>query len=167
MALIKCKECGIEVSEKAAACVKCGAPLEQESLAIKFFAGCIMVAMGMGILYGILKLIQPNAPDDATNPVEVAIKPDSIYTTLPGNITCPTEDLLLEAVQHANAGEKTLFSQTLLQNGGMCMEFPAGVKVRVLHVDNNRSPDHAIIRFGLLDAPNADGMWAIDRLIRK
>jgi uncharacterized OB-fold protein len=26
MALIKCKECGTDVSNKAAACVKCGAP---------------------------------------------------------------------------------------------------------------------------------------------
>lgn len=27
MALIKCSECGAEVSDKAAACVKCGAPI--------------------------------------------------------------------------------------------------------------------------------------------
>lgn len=30
MALIKCPECGTEVSDKAAACIKCGCPLQKE-----------------------------------------------------------------------------------------------------------------------------------------
>ena len=30
MALIKCPECGREVSDKAAACIHCGFPLEKE-----------------------------------------------------------------------------------------------------------------------------------------
>jgi hypothetical protein len=94
------------------------------------------------------------------------IKPESIYTTLPGNITCLTEDFLLEAIKHANAGEQTLFNQMLAVNGGPCMVFPAGVQVRVLSVDNE-SASHAIIRFNLADTPNAAGAWAIDRLIMK
>lgn len=32
MALIKCKECGHEVSDKASACPNCGCPLEKESI---------------------------------------------------------------------------------------------------------------------------------------
>lgn len=32
MALIKCSECGTEISDKAAACVKCGAPLQPVSI---------------------------------------------------------------------------------------------------------------------------------------
>lgn len=31
MALIKCKECGTEISDKAATCVKCGAPVKKAS----------------------------------------------------------------------------------------------------------------------------------------
>ncbi len=35
MALIKCKECGKEVSDKAGACPNCGCPIEKESIFIE------------------------------------------------------------------------------------------------------------------------------------
>jgi len=31
MALVKCKECGQEVSQKAGSCPKCGAPIEKKT----------------------------------------------------------------------------------------------------------------------------------------
>lgn len=103
---------------------------------------------------------------DQTPIAHDGIKPDAIYTTLPNNVACPTEDLLVKLIEHANAGERALASQMLAPSGGPCMVFPAGVQVRILHVDEGQSPDHAIIRFNLVDSPNADGEWSIDRLVK-
>jgi hypothetical protein len=105
------------------------------------------------------------APPAASKPVE--IEPEQIYTTLPNNLACPTEGLLVEAIQHANAGERTLLEQMIVTNGGPCMVFPAGVPIRVLHVDRSAGLKLSIIRFGLVDRPGAEGMWAIDSIVVK
>lgn len=42
MALIKCKECGAEVSDKADVCPKCGAPFK---LRVKGPSGCMMILL--------------------------------------------------------------------------------------------------------------------------
>lgn len=51
MALIKCKECGEQVSDKAASCPKCGAPNSKKS---KGPSGCMMVFF---IIIGVLILL--------------------------------------------------------------------------------------------------------------
>lgn len=50
MALIKCRECGAEISDKAAACVKCGAPVK--SAKAKPQTGCLPVIVGILIVFG-------------------------------------------------------------------------------------------------------------------
>lgn len=51
MALIKCKECGDQVSDKAASCPKCGAPIAKKN---KGPSGCMMVFL---IFVGVLILL--------------------------------------------------------------------------------------------------------------
>ncbi|CAM4403229.1 TPA: zinc ribbon domain-containing protein [Citrobacter braakii] len=51
MALIKCKECGEQVSDKAASCPKCGAPIAKKN---KGPSGCMMVFF---IFVGVLILL--------------------------------------------------------------------------------------------------------------
>lgn len=51
MALIKCKECGDQVSDKAASCPKCGAPVAKKN---KGPSGCMMVLL---IFVGVLILL--------------------------------------------------------------------------------------------------------------
>lgn len=44
MSLIKCTECGKEISDKASACINCGAPIEKETASEQepeYLAGCI------------------------------------------------------------------------------------------------------------------------------
>lgn len=50
MALIKCKECGETVSNKADACPKCGAPFK---LRVKGPSGCMMILL---VLVGVIFL---------------------------------------------------------------------------------------------------------------
>ncbi|WP_288823558.1 hypothetical protein [uncultured Paraburkholderia sp.] len=50
MALIKCRECGTDVSDKAAACVNCGAPIK--STKSKSKTGCLPVIVGVFIVFG-------------------------------------------------------------------------------------------------------------------
>jgi hypothetical protein len=53
MALIKCKECGSEISSKAKACPHCGAPTKKEGIQ----PGClgrILILVGILVLGGAL-----------------------------------------------------------------------------------------------------------------
>lgn len=59
MALIECTECGVQVSDKASACVKCGAPITppRELKASKGFnPGILAVGGALIVLLGILFL---------------------------------------------------------------------------------------------------------------
>ena len=54
MSLIKCSECGNEVSDKAAACPKCGAPVQIEKTSAKKSSG---VGGGFGIFIAVMVLL--------------------------------------------------------------------------------------------------------------
>lgn len=55
MALVKCKECGAEISKKAKSCPKCGAPNKASS------SGCgILVLLGIGLIVAIAIIGSPS-----------------------------------------------------------------------------------------------------------
>lgn len=60
MSLIKCKDCGSEVSTKAKSCPKCGAPIKKE--AKQYGCGTVIV-VGIGLFI----LISIFTPDDSSN----------------------------------------------------------------------------------------------------
>lgn len=79
MALIKCRECGTEVSNKAAACVKCGAPVKRPaSKAAETVAGLIVVGLVGWILVQIFG--GTSRPTAAEKPAqaETACKSDDL-----------------------------------------------------------------------------------------
>ena len=45
MALIKCRECGTEISDKAASCVKCGAPVKKKSKTAETIGGLVIIGL--------------------------------------------------------------------------------------------------------------------------
>jgi hypothetical protein len=51
MALIKCKECGVDVSTSAKACPKCGAKPPRKTSVLTW----IMIALFVGVVYGMVK----------------------------------------------------------------------------------------------------------------
>lgn len=80
MALIKCRECGTEVSSKAAACVKCGAPVKKRmSKGAETGAGLVVVGLVGWILVEIFSgsSTRPETPEK-TAQTEVACKSDDI-----------------------------------------------------------------------------------------
>lgn len=60
MALVKCKECGVEISEKADKCPQCGSPSQKKSSGFGAFAVLVLLfAIGFS-------LMSPSADDDAS-----------------------------------------------------------------------------------------------------
>lgn len=56
MAIVKCKECGSQVSSKASACPGCGAPVTSARIVIKAVFRYSMYAMFALILFVVLKV---------------------------------------------------------------------------------------------------------------
>ena len=59
MAMIKCKECGKEISDTAKACVNCGAPLKSDDFhkelnAAKRVAIAIIILLGLFAIFNII-----------------------------------------------------------------------------------------------------------------
>lgn len=173
MALIKCKECGTEISDKAKTCVKCGAPVSTFISDEKAGFGCLVVIflIGMAAWYfwpasgnksTVSNASVTQAADVSSN---AKIQVEQIYTSRPGNLMCATEQGLIDAIRHAAAGETTLFQRMLVSNGGQCMEFPGGVRIKVIQVDAKPFAGHALVKFTPEDAPNANGVWAGDALV--
>lgn len=62
MALVKCRECGKEISDTAKKCVHCGAPLKdgdfsKELKALKRVAIVVIIALAVVFIYNIISSI--------------------------------------------------------------------------------------------------------------
>lgn len=64
MALIKCKECGGKVSNKADTCPKCGAPFK---LRVKGPSGCMMILIVFVSVIALLIFVSKMNVDSSTN----------------------------------------------------------------------------------------------------
>jgi Domain of unknown function (DUF4352) len=62
MALIKCKECGQEVSKKAGSCPKCGAPIKKKTSLITWIVAIIIVLWVIGYIAN-----QGNTPSETSS----------------------------------------------------------------------------------------------------
>lgn len=97
MALIKCSECGTEVSDKAAACIKCGAPIYAQSKAtaaplnqpkrksrlLKVVAWAFGIFVVFSVLAGIFSKSNPDQPADADPaPQQPAQAPPAVPATV-------------------------------------------------------------------------------------
>ncbi len=78
-----------------------------------------------------------------------------IFISTPNNITCPTKELIYQAVVFANGKQNDAFNNLLLKNGGQCMTFEYTVPVRILEVDGD------VIGYRLESVPNAEAMYAL------
>lgn len=82
MALIKCKECGVDVSSKAVACPKCGAQIATQKMGCSTFIGIIFFG---GIILLVLTSIF-SSPESNTPPQgESANIGSSVQPSLPGS----------------------------------------------------------------------------------
>ncbi|MGC4088316.1 MAG: zinc ribbon domain-containing protein [Polyangiaceae bacterium] len=61
MALVKCKECGNEVSKKATACPKCGAPGAPGFSIVRVLVGVLVVLIGGPLVLGAMGALSSHA----------------------------------------------------------------------------------------------------------
>ncbi len=81
MALIKCKECGHEISQKATSCPKCGAPLPKRTSVVTWIVAGVL---GLLLLNGILRSGSTPPSEQASTEVAAArppAPPKQIYRT--------------------------------------------------------------------------------------
>ena len=80
MALIKCKECGTEISDKAVTCVKCGAPVaKQQSDGGKMLGGLGVFIVGALIIWGCVSAFggsSGSGKNDSANQAQSCAKDD-------------------------------------------------------------------------------------------
>ncbi|MGF6664984.1 hypothetical protein QF000_006652 [Paraburkholderia atlantica] len=81
MALIQCRECGTYISNKAAACVKCGAPVKKPAKAREVVGGIVVLGLIGWIaaeMFGGSSSNSSEAPADKPAAVEQACKSDDL-----------------------------------------------------------------------------------------
>jgi len=66
MAMITCKECGTEISSKAAKCPKCGAPAKKRTSLVTWFIVVVIGVVAAGVL------MSPDSGDQPARPNAVA-----------------------------------------------------------------------------------------------
>ena len=72
MGLMKCKECGAEVSSKAAKCPKCGAPMPKKTSVFTMFVAGIFAIGAIGAVFGVSNKTPPTADDLAAQQAQTA-----------------------------------------------------------------------------------------------
>lgn len=93
------------------------------------------------------------------------IQAGQVYVSQPGNLVCATEQGLIDAIHLAAGGDVKSFQRVLVSNGGQCMEFPEGVRIKVTEIDARQSSGHALIKFVPENSHGASGVWASDALV--
>lgn len=84
MALIKCKECGAEVSSKAEACPKCGAKVADKPMGCGSILGFILLGfIGLGIIGSFLS--EPQSSSSTNAPAAAASEQTMVATPEPGS----------------------------------------------------------------------------------
>lgn len=80
MALTKCRECGTAISDKAAACVKCGAPVKKQATKAQSFVGGVVILGLVGWIASELFSGSSGSPPAPEKPAqtEVACKSDDL-----------------------------------------------------------------------------------------
>jgi len=79
MALIKCKECGTDVSDRATTCVKCGAPIKAPKAKARSGCGVIVLgAIGVGVVVMIAAGSRNHSQNAASKSAEEACQKDDL-----------------------------------------------------------------------------------------
>lgn len=164
MALIKCHECGNEVSTEATACPKCGAkPKAMATNLNKNLKGSEVIS---GLVFGVFVIwvlssifsSNPSASSSSVSPPRPALAPEMIVQPVSGQFlaACQTKEKLGELLTHKSMQEKTKFAAMF--DSFDCTLIPVTEKYKILSVY-----DH-MVEVVNVDAKfiTAEGMWAIE-----
>ena len=136
MSLIKCKECGEEVSKNAAACPKCGNPIKkaatQYGCGTLIFGGVVAV-----ILWAAFTSSTPRTPQTATPGVKYS-KPTAAEP--PG---CSVANIHIKSMKAGFADKCRVSDCTILEGVAVltntCSE-PVGVQLKITSLDKAGNP---------------------------
>jgi len=182
MALIICKECQAEVSSKAAACPKCGAPIKAKRGTIGC-GGCIMIFLligGLGVAVSVYRRMAVDLPKEMADAERVrqeaiahvqsatkqAANPPSPITSpasepnKPQSIQAPAQTPVLaappKAVKPAAAGELFKLEFTIVPPNGVYVR-PTGLKITAPSGDPRYAEvEDAIKAFARTISPGCD-----------
>lgn len=164
MAIIKCHECGGDVSTEATACPKCGAkpPVKAKPSRLSLILACGIVAIGVVGLWS--KVDREDRQREGVTassvavvtPVVERIKPESLISFKSGTIACLTQDALFQLTAHAAKGEMTKANAV---DG--CIFIDASKKLKVLSVKYpDDGGDLGLLEIVGADSSMSDGAWA-------
>jgi hypothetical protein len=103
VALIKCTECGTEVSDKAPACVRCGAPVvtpKQQTEKVALWAKALIFSLFAGVVFLIINKNQEDAgrEKEAEAKIQLQIAAPSLAVTAP-HWSAPNDQNAFEQVR--------------------------------------------------------------------
>jgi hypothetical protein len=146
MALIKCRECGHEVSDKAKACQNCGAKPKAPSTFLKYVGGFIALLFVLSVI-GKLSDHQPSQPEQAVTPLEsnqqaeishVKESPvtfDMPLQTTSGTLVCPFSSALDNregrGLQAAMKSRVEIFGRQEDAEKAGCQEWREGLPIQL------------------------------------
>jgi hypothetical protein len=108
MALIKCTECGKEISDKAKTCPSCGAPVvTPKTKATKALSGClgIIIVLSLALIVLLAIVGKSSSGDAATAPATAPAKASSSATATARPVTPPKKPVVTVPPQQALFGK--------------------------------------------------------------
>lgn len=81
MALVKCRECKAEVSSKAAACPKCGAPIKSVPKQYGCFSSMLLIGVALVVVVAAVNSISRRAPATGSPPPTSSARTDEVVAT--------------------------------------------------------------------------------------
>lgn len=155
MALVKCKECGQEVSQKARSCPKCGAPIKKK---MSLFVWIVTIVAGLWFIGNLVSM--GDAPTETTSKL-------STSSSTKGTIkTYKLEETAY--VGYTSYGVWKAFYRNQLSNNPYMNQSPDAAYLFVdLTVRNNDTKARTIAPFKLIDENGAEyetssKAWSVD-----
>lgn len=158
MALIKCKECGHEVSDKAKICPNCGAKPKARRTFLKYAGGFLVLLLVLAMFK------QPPTPSTSaaqaqtSQPEELLVNFDISLETMAGTLVCPLDTVLDNreghGLQAAMKSRQEVFSRQEDAEKAGCQEWREALPIHLSDTEKKRAKG--------LQAENRCGMLTFD-----
>ncbi|WP_417522269.1 zinc ribbon domain-containing protein [Marinobacter sp.] len=153
MALVKCKECGSEVSSKAKACPKCGAKAPKKTSLFTWFVLVVIVVSAFNIIGSDPASTSRTSASANSGAGSSSIAGESEATSTPPKVKAP-EWRIFESADEMT-GDKSAYAVSPNAEATQRMGFPYGDVEAWLGVGCDASSEWAYIGFN--NAPNLNG----------
>jgi DNA-directed RNA polymerase subunit RPC12/RpoP len=142
MALIKCAECGGEVSTEAIACPKCGAKPKRKSAVVKYGGGFIAA---MFVLAVVATMMGGNSTKTREEPKAIPVDFDKPLETGPGTLACSAQAAFDaregRGLKAAMKSRNSVFSRREEAEKAGCEEWREGLGIRLSAEDARQAKE--------------------------